>query len=258
MRIRDLYENIGLNIPDSVRYTMPRTVLLPDMDLYYEYYQFVKAMACHPELDPGSLEDRDMRDVPIAVAYTPQEYEMIAAVAKRMGKKIQDIAFDDSKEPPGGNTTSPVMKFNMFESQTESMRSLIDEIATATDPEADAADFVQHYMKFMLDDSQPSLIMEALISLLKIAKKHPLVLNKHKKTLLKTLVSYTKYILDDDANYEDIFARSLYLLNNATKWPELTTIAKKMHPHLKYPSDRGVLGSMLKSSEQRTSMESIK
>jgi hypothetical protein len=126
MRIRDLYENIGLNIPDSVRYTMPRTVILPDMDLYYEYYQFVKAMACHPELETGSLDDRSMRDVPIAIAYTPQEYEMIASVAKRMGKKVQDIAFDGSREAPGGNTASPVMKFNMFESKIESMRSLME------------------------------------------------------------------------------------------------------------------------------------
>ena len=128
MRLRDLYENVGLNIPDSMRYTMPRTVIFPDMDLYYEYYDFLKAMACHPELDGVTLNDRTMRDVPIAVAYTPQEYEMIQAVAKRMGKKTEEIAFQGSTEPPGTQTVSPVMKFNMFESHTNAMRALMEKI----------------------------------------------------------------------------------------------------------------------------------
>lgn len=132
MRLRDLQEattvKAGLNIPDSVRYTMPRTVMFPDMDLYYEYYEFVKAMACHPELSDGITTDKNMRDVPIAVAYTPQEFEMIKAVAKRMGKKFVEIAFDGSKEAPGGNTVSPVMKFNMFESESDKMRTLMEKL----------------------------------------------------------------------------------------------------------------------------------
>lgn len=128
MRLRDLYENNSLNIPDSVRYTMPRTVLFPDMDLYYEYYKFVKAMASHPELENSSVDDRTMRDVPIAVAYTQQEYDMIKAVAKRMGKKTEEIAFDGSREPPDTHTKSPVMKFNMFESQSETMRFIMEKL----------------------------------------------------------------------------------------------------------------------------------
>jgi hypothetical protein len=98
------------------------------MDLYYEYYKFVTAMASHPELDNAHTNDRPLRDVPMAVAYTPEEYDMIMATAKRMGFKAEDVSSDDSKEPPGGNTESPVMKFNMFESQAEQMRSILEGI----------------------------------------------------------------------------------------------------------------------------------
>ena len=131
MRLSDiepLYEDTVTNIHKDIRYTLPKTVIFPDMDLYYEYYKFVTAMASHPELDPEYFKTIPLRDVPIAIAYTPQEYEMIQAVAQRMGKKTEEIAFSGSKEPPGGNTVSPVMKFNMFESNADQMRSLIERL----------------------------------------------------------------------------------------------------------------------------------
>lgn len=130
MRLGDLQrrldESSETDLPLDVRHTLPRTVILPDTDLYYEYYRFLTAMACHPELDPAMANDRNLRDVPIIVAYTPQEYDMIQAVAKRMGKKVQEIAFDGSQEPPGGNTVSPVMKFHMSEAHLDVMRTLTE------------------------------------------------------------------------------------------------------------------------------------
>ena len=112
----------------GTRYTLPRTLILPDTDLYYEYYRFVTAMACHPELDPTVTNEKSLRDVPIIVAYSPQEYEMVMAVAKRMGKKVEEIAFNGSKEPPGGNTASPVMKFSMSEAHLDVMKALLEEM----------------------------------------------------------------------------------------------------------------------------------
>lgn len=131
MRLKDFYqinETAELNIPDAIRHTLPKTVIFPDMDLYYDYYKFVKAMACHPELNDKVIDDKTMRDVPVAVAYTPQEYDMIMSVAKRMGQKTEEIAFGGSQEPPGINTVSPVMKFDMFESNSEIMRGFIEEV----------------------------------------------------------------------------------------------------------------------------------
>jgi hypothetical protein len=123
---RRLDEADNTQIPKDIRYTMPRTIIFPDMDLYYEYYKFATAMAAHPEEENSHTNDRDLRDVPIAVAYTPQEYDMIMSIAKKMGKKTEEIAFGGSREPPGGNTVSPVMKFNAFDSLAEGMRDIID------------------------------------------------------------------------------------------------------------------------------------
>jgi hypothetical protein len=133
MRINDLYQDLkeekSHNIPLGTRYTLPRTVIFPDMDLYYEYYKFVTAMASHPKLeDHATMLNKPLRDVPMAVAYSDAEFDMIMDVAKRMGKKAEEIAFDGSKEPPGANTTSPVMKFNMFESASEQMRKIIGDL----------------------------------------------------------------------------------------------------------------------------------
>ena len=130
MRIFDLYESPipETNIPDGVRHTLPHTVIFPEMDSYYEFYKFVVAMASHPELDKAFYKDRPLRDVPIAVAYTPVEFEMIKAVAERLGKKWEEIAYDGSKEQPGINSVSPVMKFNMTESHIDIMKALLEAI----------------------------------------------------------------------------------------------------------------------------------
>lgn len=126
MRLRDITETTKSDIPMGTRHTLPRTVILPDMDLYYEFYRFVMAMACHPELENNPESIKPLRDVPMVVAYTPQEYEMIKAVAARMGQRIEEIAFDGSREPPGGNTVSPVAKFQMSECHLDVMKALLE------------------------------------------------------------------------------------------------------------------------------------
>lgn len=136
MKINEIYQDLNeskeSDVPLGIRYTMPKTVIFPDMDLYYEYYKFATAMASHPELENEHPSDRPLRDVPMAVAYTDAEYKMIMDVAKRMGKTAKEIAFGGSVEPPGGNTTSPVMKFSMFDNMTEStaaaMRKIVEKL----------------------------------------------------------------------------------------------------------------------------------
>ncbi len=126
MRLRDITETKKTDIPMDVRHTLPRTVILPDMDLYYDFYRFVMAMASHPEIDNSKTNSRPLRDIPMVVAYTPQEYEMVKAVAERMGQRIEEIAFDGSQEPPGGNTVSPVAKFHMSECHIDIMKALLE------------------------------------------------------------------------------------------------------------------------------------
>lgn len=127
MRLSDIItESKDTDIPLGTRYTLPKTVILPDMDLYYEFYRFVMAMACHPELEKEPSSTKPLRDVPMVVAYTPQEYEMVKAVAARMGQRIEEIAFEGSQEQPGGNTVSPVAKFNMSECHLDVMKAIFE------------------------------------------------------------------------------------------------------------------------------------
>lgn len=132
MRLRDLNytkplkENIGDNIPIGMRKTLPTTYIIPDMDPYYEYYRFVTAMACHPELDNAFSDRLEMRDVPMIVAYTPQEEEMIKSVAARLGFEAKDISLGGSHEEEGGNTVSPVMNFNMTEAELDCLKALTE------------------------------------------------------------------------------------------------------------------------------------
>lgn len=131
MRLRDLViplTETDTNIPDSVRHTLPKTVLFPDMNNQYEFYKFVVAMATHPEIDSTVTLNHRLRDVPIAVAYSDAEYDMITSVAKRLGKRYEEIAYNGSEELPGTGTTSPVMKFHMSEAHIDIMRSLFDAI----------------------------------------------------------------------------------------------------------------------------------
>lgn len=121
-----LKESADKNVPFNVNHSLPRTVILPDMDLYYEFYRFVTNMACHPELEHKNTKQKKLRDVPMIVTYTPQEYEMVRCVAEKMGYKIEDISTSDSHEVPGGNTVSPVAKFNMSESHLDVMKSLFE------------------------------------------------------------------------------------------------------------------------------------
>ena len=130
MRLRELYEspNTGTNLPDSVKHSLPHTVIFPKMDSYYEFYRFVVALASHPDAPDDVFKTRSFRDVPMAVAYTQQEFDMIKNVAKRLGKEWEEVAFQKSQEQPGVNAVSPVMKFNMTESHIDIMRALLKEM----------------------------------------------------------------------------------------------------------------------------------
>ena len=115
---------IKKGLPPSFQHSMPATHSFPDMDGYYQFYRFVVAMAGHPDNDSLPLYSR-MRDIPIAVAYTKQEHDMIHATAKRMGFKPDELAYEGSHELPDTYTKSPVMKFKMLEHQQRKLAGLI-------------------------------------------------------------------------------------------------------------------------------------
>jgi hypothetical protein len=138
MRLRDLnykkplQENIGGDIPMGIRRTLPATFVIPDLDSFYEYYRFVTALACYPDMGDEFKSDLMMKDMPLLVAYTPQEEETIKAVAKRLGYEAKDISFGRPQEEDGANTVSPVMKFNMTEAELDCLRALTEYVLGKT------------------------------------------------------------------------------------------------------------------------------
>ena len=111
-------------LPPSFQHSMPATHSFPDMDGYYQFYRFVVAMAGMPEKNEV-VDNIALRDIPIAVAYTKEEHDMIHAAAERMGIKPDELAYHGSHELPDTYTTSPVMKFHMPEGREHKLLGLI-------------------------------------------------------------------------------------------------------------------------------------
>ncbi len=130
MKIKDIDRQLSESSPDplhhGIKHTMPHSVVIPQMDEYYQYYRFATALAGYPDQDKSHAHVMDLRDNPVAIAYTPQEMDMIMSTAKRMGFTPKDIARPGVEEIPGGNTVSPVMKFNAFDNIAEGMQVIID------------------------------------------------------------------------------------------------------------------------------------
>jgi len=118
MKIHDLFQGLfegkQQKPHELLAHSMPHTMTFPDMDPNYEFYRFVVAMAGTPE-NNNSGQQSPLRDVPLAVAYTAQEADMIQKVCHRMGIKHMVIADTNSKELPATHKISPVPKRKKFE-----------------------------------------------------------------------------------------------------------------------------------------------
>ena len=118
MKIHDLFQGLfeakEPKVHDILAHHMPHTLTFPGMDPNYEFYRFVVAMAGTPETNNAG-EESPLRDVPLAVAYAPQEAEMIHKVCDRMGIKHMVLAGKHSRELPTTHKVSPVPKRRKFE-----------------------------------------------------------------------------------------------------------------------------------------------
>jgi hypothetical protein len=95
----------------------------------YKQYRYTLALAAAKAVQAGEVEfnaESSWNESLAAVAYTPEELEIIKLANKMTGVQGVMISDTPSSEPESVQTVSPVMKFNMFESHSESMRSLIN------------------------------------------------------------------------------------------------------------------------------------
>lgn len=81
-------------------------LVMPEMNPYYEYYRFMTMTAGEP--DHKAPAKGQLRDVPAALAYTPQEMQMLQKALKRMGKKGKLVTGCGSREPNDTYVNSPV------------------------------------------------------------------------------------------------------------------------------------------------------
>ena len=130
MRLRDLLEASAPGLDPDVEDTLPPTMILPELinSDTYKQYRYVVALAAagavakgEVEFDPNSTWNESLS----ALAYTPQELEIIQLANKMMGVQGVMVSKSKSHEPDHVHSVSPVMPFNM----TESMRNTLDKLA---------------------------------------------------------------------------------------------------------------------------------
>lgn len=107
MRAKEFINEDYVGVNTEYLDTMVPSILAPKMDMYYEYYRFMTAIAANPEFDVKSSHDH-FRDNPVALAYTPEEEKMLTNTLKKFGQPFRYLSKSKSQEPNTINKTSPV------------------------------------------------------------------------------------------------------------------------------------------------------
>jgi hypothetical protein len=129
MSMIQLVESTSPGLPDGVRRTISPTMVIPSLinSDTYRQYRYTLALAAARAVAAGEVEfnaESTWNESMAAVAYTQEELETIEMANKLMNVQGVMISDTPSQETTDTQTTSPVMKFNMFES-TENMRDII-------------------------------------------------------------------------------------------------------------------------------------
>jgi len=103
VRIREIFEDKNGIHNDNTRAMAP-TMNYPQMDNSYELYRFGVSMAAQPG---NSGPTATVGDVPVLVAYSKGDEEIIRSAEKVHGVKGRSMNSSGSKEPKGTNTVSP-------------------------------------------------------------------------------------------------------------------------------------------------------
>jgi hypothetical protein len=86
---------------------MQPSLVFPDMDAGYDYYRYMNVIASHPH-HKAPHDHEHFRDHPLAIAYTPEEKEMLEKSLKGLGHKMKWITREEGTESKDTQTSSPV------------------------------------------------------------------------------------------------------------------------------------------------------
>lgn len=113
MRANEIFENKNIaDVPSGSRETMMPSMVVPDLDGYYELYRMLIALASYPNIVPMSSV---VRDLPYIAPYSKQEYEETEKMLKKMGKHPNHLTKFPSEEPKDTNKISPVRPYKDFD-----------------------------------------------------------------------------------------------------------------------------------------------
>jgi hypothetical protein len=107
MRAREFIKEDFDGVKKDYLHTMVPSIIATDMDMYYEFYRWMTAIAGEPEIK-ADQSNNHFRDNPVAMAYTPQEQDMLLNSLKKFGKKFKYLTKTKSQESPGIHSVSPV------------------------------------------------------------------------------------------------------------------------------------------------------
>ncbi len=129
MKLRDLLEASIPGLESNIENTLSPTMIVPELvnSDTYKQYRYVVALAAAKAVANGEVEfnaQSTWNESLAALAYTPEELEIIKIANKLMGVDGVMVSKSKSHEPDDTHVVSPVMKFNM----TESMRNTIDKL----------------------------------------------------------------------------------------------------------------------------------
>jgi hypothetical protein len=121
----DLFEDFPTKTVTSAdKNILPQVVVVPELNSgnNYPQYRFMTIMAAARAVEKGEVPYKKLVPWASALAvcgYAPEEVETAIMAAKQSGFAIDTISNTKSHEPDWVNTTSPVMKFQMSESQSD-------------------------------------------------------------------------------------------------------------------------------------------
>lgn len=114
MKASEIFEDKKVaQLPKGSEATMLPSMIVPDLDGYYELYRMLITLAGLPDKDTPLSSV--VRDVPYISPYSQYEHDAVVKILKKMGKKPTYLSKMSSQEPKETQKISPVRAFKDYE-----------------------------------------------------------------------------------------------------------------------------------------------
>lgn len=101
------------DLPVGARDVMPPSMVVPDLNGYYELYRMLISLAGLPDNSDTPMSSV-VRDSPYIAPYSTYEYDAVLKMLSKMGKIPKNLSTRPSQESDDVNKASPVRKFKDY------------------------------------------------------------------------------------------------------------------------------------------------